>query len=88
MSDSNYKGFETAFSLVHYLLAGDFFNNYERYSGFLDMIRDPKQFARWKSLVVDRPNHHEKTCGTNSAEIFGDIDEELIRATSINKEHA
>jgi len=88
MSDSNYKGFETAFSLVHYLLAGDFFNNYERYSGFLDMIRDPKQFSRWKSLVVDRPNHHEKTCGTNTSEIFGDIDETLIRATSINKERA
>lgn len=86
LSESNYKGFETAFSLVHYLLAGDFFNNYERYSGFLDMIRNPKQFARWKSLVVDRPNLHEKTCGTTQAEIFGDIDEELVRKTSINKE--
>lgn len=87
-SESNYKGFETAFSLVHYLLAGDFFNNYERYSGFLDMIRDPKQFARWKSLVVDRPNHHEKTCGTTQAEVFGDIDDELVKSTSINKEMA
>lgn len=85
LSESNYKGFETAFSLVHYLLAGDFFNNYERYSGFLDMIRDPKQFARWKSLVIDRPNLHERTCGTNSAEIFGDIDDELVKRTSINK---
>ncbi len=88
LSESNQKGFETAFSLVHYLLAGDFFNNYERYSGFLDMIKDPKQFARWKSLVVDRPNHHEKTCGTTSSEIFGEIDEDLIYATSINKEQA
>lgn len=88
LSESNYQGFETAFSLVHYLLAGDFFHNYERYSGFLDMIRDPKQFARWKSLVVDRPNHHEKTCGTTSADVFGEIDEELVRSTSINKEMA
>lgn len=88
LSESNYKGFETAFSLVHYLLAGDFFNNYERYSGFLDMIRDPKQFARWKSLVVDRPNHHEKTCGTTQAEVFGEIDEAFVKSTSINKEMA
>jgi hypothetical protein len=84
-SDSNYKGYETAFSLVHYLLAGDFFNNYEKYSGFLDMLRDPKQFSRWKNLVVDRPNLHETTCHTNWDEVFGAIDDELLKETSINK---
>lgn len=83
-SESGYKGFETAFSLVHYLLAGDFFNNYEKYSGFLDMLKNPKQFARWKNLVVDRPNVHEKTCGTTFDEIFGSIDDRLVEETSIN----
>jgi flavin-dependent dehydrogenase len=87
-SESNYKGFETAFSLVHYLLAGDFFNNYERYNMFLDMLKDPKQFSRWKNLVVDRPNLHEKTCAANWDLIFGEIDDELLRKTSINKEMA
>jgi flavin-dependent dehydrogenase len=83
-SESGYKGFETAFSLVHYLLAGDFFNNYEKYSGFLDMLKNPKQFARWRNLVVERPNLHEKTCGTNFEEIFGEIDDSLVESTSIN----
>jgi len=83
-SESNYQGFETAFSLVHYLLAGDFFNNYERYSGFLDMIKDPKQFARWKHFVVDRPNVHERTCGSDWETIFGEIDDAYVHATSIN----
>ena len=87
-SESNYKGYETAFSLVHYLLAGDFFNNYERYNMFLEMLKDPKQFARWKHLVVDRPNMHEKTCGANWDLIFGEIDDELLRRTSINGEMA
>ncbi|GAB4134590.1 MAG: hypothetical protein Fur0041_08030 [Bacteroidia bacterium] len=87
-SESGYQGYETAFSLVHYLLAGDFFNNYERYSEFLDMLKNPKQFARWKNLVIDRPNLHEKTCGTSYHEIFGAIDDEFVRMTSINKEHA
>jgi flavin-dependent dehydrogenase len=73
-SDSNYQGFETAFSLVHYLLAGDFFNNYEKYGEFLDMLRNPKQFARWKNLVVDRPNLHEKSCGGTWEQIFGEIE--------------
>ncbi|HEU4718760.1 MAG TPA: hypothetical protein VFU15_13040, partial [Bacteroidia bacterium] len=88
VSESNYKGYETAFSLVHYLLAGDFFNRYEEYSGFLDMLRDPKQFARWKNLVVDRPHIHEKSCGADWNLIFGDIDDELVRSTSINREKA
>ncbi len=88
MSESNYKGYETAFSLVHYLLAGDFFNEYERYSNFLDMLRNPKQFARWKNLVVNKPNVHEKTCGSNWELIFGEIDDTLVKSTSINKEMA
>jgi flavin-dependent dehydrogenase len=87
-SESNYRGFETAFSLLHYLLAGDFFHNYERYIEFLDMLQNPKQFARWKNLVVDRPNMHEKTCDVNWDLIFGDIDDVLVKGTSINKEMA
>ncbi len=83
-ADSSYKGYETAFSLVHYLLAGDFFNNYEKYSQFLDMLQDPKQFARWKHLVVDRPNLHEKTCAGNWDLVFGELDDALINSTSVN----
>lgn len=55
---------------------------------FLDMLKDPKQFARWKHLVVDRPNLHEKTCAANWDLIFGGIDDALIKSTSINKEMA
>jgi flavin-dependent dehydrogenase len=87
-SESNYQGYETAFSLVHYLLAGDFFNNYERYGEFLEMLKNPKQFSRWKHLVIDRPNLHEKTCGTTYEEMFREIDDELVKNTSINREMA
>lgn len=86
VSESTYQGFETAFSLVHYLLAGDFFNRYTEYSAFLDMLRNPKQFARWRNLVVARPNVHEATCGVTREFIFGDIDDALTKLTSINKE--
>ncbi|TND09656.1 MAG: FAD dependent oxidoreductase [Bacteroidetes bacterium] len=87
-SESGYGGYETAFAMFHYLLAGDFFNSYERYSDFLDMLQNPKQFARWKNLVIDRPNVHEKTCAANWELIFGDIDDAYIRATSINGDQA
>lgn len=78
-SESKYKNYERAFSLVHYLLAGDFFNKYETYSGFLDMLKDPKQFSRWKNLVVNRPNVHERTCGTTYEEMFKDIDDAYLK---------
>lgn len=81
MSESSHEKYETAFSLIHYLLAGDFFGRYETYSDFLDVLQDPKQFARWKSLVLSRPNLNEATCGANYNEIFGSIDDELVQSS-------
>jgi len=77
-SESKYKNYETAFSLVHYLLAGDFFNNYDKYAGFLDMLRNPSQFGRWKSLVSSRPSLNVALCDSNYQEIFGDIIDALV----------
>ena len=79
-SESNYKNYETAFSLTHYLLAGDFFNNYEKYSGFLDMLKNPKQFARWKNLVVHKPLKDINPCDNTWDEVFGDLDEEFCKS--------
>jgi hypothetical protein len=80
ISESKYKNYETAFSLVHYLLAGDFFNRYETYSNFLDMIKNPKQFARWKNLVVHQPQLTVNICGNTPEEIFGDMDDAYMRS--------
>lgn len=87
-SESKYKNYETAFSLIHYLLAGDFFSEYEKYNHFLDMLSNPKQFARWKNLIQPRVNLNEETCGTTYDFIFKDLDDAYIKATSINKEQA
>lgn len=83
-SKSHYKEYETAFALVHYLLAGDFFGQYERYSSFLDMLGDQKKFTQWKNLVKFSVNPNERTCGTTYEAIFGELDDELIESTSIN----
>lgn len=87
-SESKYKNYETAFSLIHFLLAGDFFTRYEEYNTFLDMLSNPKQFARWKNLIQPRVNLNEETCGTTYDFIFKDLDDALIKSTSINKEEA
>ena len=71
-SGSGYQGFEEAFSLIHFLLAGDFFANYEKYSGFLDMIKNPAKYEQWKNLIIDniRESAH---CDISPEEIFGQI---------------
>ena len=68
-----YKAYETAWALIHYLLAGDFFRNYEKYSGFLDVLKNPKQYKRWENLLSGRPHMTEAGCGSDYDEIFGDI---------------
>lgn len=59
-----------AMSLQHFLLAGDFFEQSNRYSEFVDTMRDPKLFRRYKKLVIDRPVFQEKHCTSGGQGIF------------------
>lgn len=61
---------DTAFSLVHYLLAGDFFNNYKKYDTFIELLTDPKQFQRYKHLVIDQIDHSTPTCDADRSVVF------------------
>jgi hypothetical protein len=72
-SGSAYTGFENAFSVIHFLLAGDFFTNYERYAKFLDMIRDPLKYDQWQNLIVEHIHQADKFQPTYE-EIFGQIE--------------
>ena len=76
-SESVYEGYEAAFAMVHLLLAGDFFTNYQKYEDFLNLLKDPVQYSRWKNFIVSVPNYDEATCGTNYNEIFGSIVDEF-----------
>jgi hypothetical protein len=79
-SDSNYEGYEAAFGLIHYLLAGDFFRNYDKYADFLDMIRRPELYKKWRNLVQDRMDPEEATCGMTWDQVFGEIEDEAETA--------
>ena len=78
-----YKKHEAAYSLIHYLLAGDFFNNYSRYLDFLDMLSNPKQFARYQNLVIDPSSHSTNSCQLSWEEIFGEMDKTTELASVI-----
>lgn len=63
---------EQTFALIHYLLAGDFFSEYAKYSEFLDLLERPEMFSRYKNLVLSQ--HSTKfSCGHKPEEIYPDL---------------
>ncbi len=46
-----YKKFEVAFSIIHFILAGDFFSNHQRYLGALEVLKDEKSIKKYKNLI-------------------------------------
>jgi hypothetical protein len=55
------------------VLAGDFFENYEKYSKALDLLADPDLFAKYKSFVLDRPGYEADSCGITFEEAFSEF---------------
>lgn len=70
-----FKKFEGAYAIFHYLLAGDFFNNYEKYSDFIDMIRDKKTMAKFENLIdhTDMP----QSCGEEFEKMYGEMTHQI-----------
>ena len=67
-----HKRHESAMAAGHYLLAGDFFENHERYNKFFDVLEDPRGFQYYKKLILDRENYNKETptCYTPKAVAF------------------
>ena len=65
----SFKKYEDIYAIFHYLLAGDFFNNYEKYSEFIDTMRDEKTMAKFENLIkhADVP----QSCGEDYEEMYG-----------------
>ncbi|MFL5763907.1 MAG: NAD(P)/FAD-dependent oxidoreductase [Bacteroidia bacterium] len=79
-----YHKFEMAYTIFHYLLAGDFFENYEKYSQFIDMIRDEKALNKFQHLIKhqkdDNPN---SSCGEKFEEMYGEMTHQISFDKSI-----
>jgi hypothetical protein len=57
------------------MLSGDFFENYEKFEGFFTILEDPKQFQRYKKLVIDRPELNQPGCRSRWEDVFKDMTE-------------
>ncbi len=60
--DVLYQHYEDCMSLQHYILAGDFFEQANKYDDFLDTLRDPRLFRAYKKMVIERPAFIRSTC--------------------------
>jgi hypothetical protein len=59
-----------AFSLVHFLMGGDFYNEHKKYLSYLDFLQNPKQIARYHHLVINQEKYKENSCDMLSEDIF------------------
>jgi len=74
-----YNKTETVYSIFHYLLAGDFFKNHEKYSEFIDTMRDTKMIDKFKNLIDHTVNFEfGANCGENFEEMYGNMIEKLV----------
>lgn len=68
-----FKKFEGAYAIFHYLLAGDFFNNYEKYSEFIDVIADKRALSKFENLIKHAQNEMPKQCGEEFEKMYGEM---------------
>jgi flavin-dependent dehydrogenase len=64
---------ENAMAVGHFLLAGDFFENHERYYRFLDLLSDPRILTFYRSTVIGRPEFGAPSCDATRTEIFSSL---------------
>ncbi len=51
---SEHDHYNNAMNTFQALIAGDFFEQHARYSGFIDTLRDPTTFRRYRHFVIER----------------------------------
>ncbi len=68
-----HKDHESAMAAGHYMLSGDFFENYDKFDGFFKILESPEHFRRYKKLVIDREDFVKPSCSSQWEEVFKDM---------------
>jgi len=66
---------ESAMAAGHFMLSGDFFENYEKYHRFFDLLSNPNHFERYKRQIIDRSDLNDTTCHTSWETVFANMAE-------------
>jgi flavin-dependent dehydrogenase len=68
-----HKEHESAMAAGHYMLSGDFFENYEKFNSFFEILEHPDHFRRYKKLVIDRDDFVQPSCDGRWEDVFSDM---------------
>jgi hypothetical protein len=68
----SHKRAETAMAAGHYMLAGDFFENYQKYDKLFETLENPRMFRLYKDTVIDRESF-QTPCNSKWEDVFGQI---------------
>lgn len=81
---TGYDKFTRAYNVFHYLLAGDFFKEYQKYTDFLDTLNNEKNYNQFISYVQNKAQEFpdEDYCNYTFDDIYGHLpdDQHLIDA--------
>ena len=68
-----HKRAESAMAVGHFMLSGDFFENYEKYDKFFQLLENPYNFKNYKAMIVDRKGAEDTSCRIDPSIVFGDM---------------
>jgi len=69
---TDFDHYRDAMAVYHFMIAGDFYEQADRYSGFIDDLRDPTVFRRYKRTVLERPSLNAVSCDVPPEVAFHD----------------
>ena len=69
----SHKDHESAMAAGHYMLSGDFFENYEKFEKFFEVLEDPVHFKRYKKIVIEREEFDQPSCHGRWEDVFAEM---------------
>ncbi|GAB4580621.1 MAG: NAD(P)/FAD-dependent oxidoreductase [Anaerolineales bacterium] len=74
-----YHDHKHAMAAGHFILSGDFFENHKKYHEFLDVLESPKNFQRYKTVVMDKKKSNVVSCNLKPEELAIIFPEKSLR---------
>lgn len=65
--DQSYEKFESAYSILHLILAGDFFTNHKKYLKAVEMLRDKEAIEKYRNLIRHPKVEKQPSCTAREA---------------------
>lgn len=73
------ESIESTYAIFHYLLAGNFFKHYEKYSDFIDTLKDQKMLEKFQNLIShSRGYGDDASCDENFEDMYGKMTHNLV----------